>query len=78
MGIRLLNMGKISDKIRQDVAKMRKMRDVSSVFTPPGGVRHRPTRQQAGEPGPRGGDGEGKPSPRIGGDWFIRELIYTL
>ena len=34
MSIRWLKMGKISDKMRQDVAKMRKMKDVSSVFDP--------------------------------------------
>ena len=34
MSVRWLKMGKISDKMRQDVAKMRKMRDVSSVLGP--------------------------------------------
>ena len=37
MGIRWLKMGKMSDKMRQDGAKMRKMEDVSSVLGPPGG-----------------------------------------
>ena len=34
MCIRGLKMGKISDTMKQDGAKMRKMRDVSSVFDP--------------------------------------------
>ena len=34
MSIRRLKMGKISEQMRQDVAKMRKMRDVSSVLGP--------------------------------------------
>ena len=34
MGIRKLKMGKISDRMRQDGAKMRKLKDVSSVFDP--------------------------------------------
>ena len=34
MSIRWLKIDKISDKMRQDVAKMRKMKDVSSVFDP--------------------------------------------
>ena len=34
MGIRWIKMGKVSDKMRHDVAKMRKMRDVSSVLGP--------------------------------------------
>ena len=34
MSIRWLKMGKISDKMRQAGAKMRKMKDVSSVFDP--------------------------------------------
>ena len=37
MSIRWLKMGKLSDKMRQDVAKMRKMTDVSSVLGPRGG-----------------------------------------
>ena len=36
MGIRWLKMGKVSDKMRQDGAKMRKVGDVSSVLGPPG------------------------------------------
>ena len=32
MGIRWLKMGKMSDKMRQDGAKMRNVRDVSSVL----------------------------------------------
>ena len=34
MSIRRLKMGKMSEQMRQDVAKMRKMRDVSSVLGP--------------------------------------------
>ena len=34
MGIRRLKMSKISDKMRQDGGKMRKMEDVSSVLGP--------------------------------------------
>ena len=37
MGIRWIKMGKVSDKMRQDGAKMRKMEDVSSVLGPSGG-----------------------------------------
>ena len=37
MSIRRLKTGKMSDKMRQDGAKMRKMKDVSSVLGPPGG-----------------------------------------
>ena len=48
-------MGKMSDNMRQDVAKMRKMRDVSSVFTPLGGYG---TVQAANNPASRG-PGEG-------------------
>ena len=40
MSIRWLKMGKLSDKMRQDVAKMRKMTDVSSVLGPSGGYEH--------------------------------------
>ena len=36
MGISWLKMGNMSDKMRQDGAKMRKMEDVSSVLGPPG------------------------------------------
>ena len=35
MGISWLKKGKMSDKMRQDGAKMRKMKDVSSVLGPP-------------------------------------------
>ena len=35
MGIRRTKMDKSNDKMRQDSAKMRKMKDVSSVFGPP-------------------------------------------
>ena len=34
MSIRWLKMAKISDKMRHDVAKVQKMRDVSSVLGP--------------------------------------------
>ena len=37
MGIRWLNMGRMSDKMRQDGGKMRKMTDVPSRFAPAGG-----------------------------------------
>ena len=59
MGISWLKKGKMSDKMRQDGAKMRKMKDVSSVLGPSGRLRHRPPCQQPGGPGPWGGDGEG-------------------
>ena len=36
MGISWLHKGKMSDKMRQDGGKMRKMKDVSSVLGPPG------------------------------------------
>ena len=36
MGISWLKKGKMSDKMRQDGAKMRKMKDVSSVLAPSG------------------------------------------
>ena len=36
MRMRLLKMRKMSDKMRQDGGKMRKMKDVSSVLGPPG------------------------------------------
>ena len=37
MGIGSLKMGKIGDKMKQDGAKMRRMKDVSSVLGPLGG-----------------------------------------
>ena len=37
MGIRWTKVDKISDKMRLDGAKMRKMRDVSSILAPPRG-----------------------------------------
>ena len=40
MGIIRLEMGKVIDKMRQDVATIRHMRDVPSVFTPPGGAQN--------------------------------------
>ena len=40
MSIRRLKTGKMSDKMRQDGAKMRKMKDVSSVLGPSGGYEH--------------------------------------
>ena len=33
MGIRWIKMGKVSDKMRQDGAKMCKMKDVPGIFT---------------------------------------------
>ena len=48
-------MGKISEQMRPDVAKMRKMRDVSSVFGPLRGEEyHPPANNLSGR-----GDGEG-------------------
>ena len=41
MSIRRRKMGKMSDKMRQDGAKMRKMEDVSSVLGPVGGHEER-------------------------------------
>ena len=40
MGISWLKKGKMSDKMRQDGGKMRKMKDVSSVLGPSGGYEH--------------------------------------
>ena len=37
MAIRQLKIGKMSDKMRQDGGKMRKVKDVSSVLALPGG-----------------------------------------
>ena len=66
MGIRWAKMDKIGDKMRLDGAKMRKMRDVSSVFGPLRGEEyHRTANSLAGR-----GDGEvpplgwANPSPR--------------
>ena len=52
-------MGKMSDKMRQDGAKMRKMKDVSSVLGPSGGYgtvqpANRPASQGPGEVPPLG------------------------
>ena len=57
MGIRWLKMGKISDRMRQDGAKMRKMAHVPSVFTPSGEhdavqVANNPASQGPGESPP--------------------------
>ena len=43
MGISWLKKGEMSDKMRQDGAKMRKMKDVSSVLGPPRGYEHQVT-----------------------------------
>ena len=69
MGIRWLKMGKISDRMRQDGTKMRKMAHVPSVFTPSGGYDTVQPANNAASQGPGEGMGRGKPSPRIGGDW---------
>ena len=61
MSIRWLKMGKISDKMRQDVAKMRKMRDVSSVLGP---CRGYDREQSANNPASRG-PGEVPPLGRV-------------
>ena len=60
MGISWLKKGKMSDKMRQDGAKMRKMKDVSSVLGPPGGHgrrggSNRAASRGAGEVSPEGG-----------------------
>ena len=55
MSIRRLKTGKMSDKMRQDGAKMRKMKDVSSVLGPSGGYEH----QEASNSFPSRGPGEG-------------------
>ena len=69
MGIRWLKMGKMSDKMRQDGATMRKMKDVSSVLAPsgredlqgttskmtPGGAKRVPRWPQKGPRGPQDG-----------------------
>ena len=56
-----LNMGKMNDKMRQDGAKMRKMKDVSSVLAPPGGEGlHRAANSAAGR-----GPGEVPPLGRV-------------
>ena len=76
-----LKMGKISDKMKQDGAKMRNMRDLPSVCSPlwvATTVRNLPTTRRARALGR--GRGGVNPSPRIGGDWFrrvLRKLIYT-
>ena len=61
MSIRWLKMGKMSDKMRQDVAKMRKMRDVSSVLGPCRGYEGE---QVANNPASRG-PGEVPPLGRV-------------
>ena len=55
MGIRWPKMDKISDKMRQDGAKLRKIKDVSSVFAP---WREHDPLQAANNPASRGA-GEG-------------------
>ena len=61
MSIRWLKMGKMSDNMRQDVAKMRKMRDVSSVLSP---CRGYGGEQSANSPASRG-PGEVPPLGRV-------------
>ena len=67
MGIRWIKMGKVSDKMRQDGAKMRHMEDVSSVLGSLGGgiIRKPPTALRAEGPG-KGRDGV-NPTPGTGG-----------
>ena len=48
-----LKMAKMSDKMRQDGGKMRKMKDVSSVLGPSGGYEHPPRYQEASMTAPR-------------------------
>ena len=50
-------MGRISDKMRQDGAKMRKMRDVSSVLGPPRGDEVVQPANSTPSPGPVEGKG---------------------
>ena len=45
-------MGKVSDKMRQDGAKMRKMEDVSSVLGPSGGEGYQEASNSAAGRGP--------------------------
>ena len=61
MSIRRLKMGKMSEQMRQDVAKMRKMRDVSSVLGP---CRRYDREQAANNPASRG-PGEVPPLGRV-------------
>ena len=66
---------------RQDEARWRqdaKNEGCLERFGPLWGVRHRLTCQQAGEPEPRGGDGEGQTLPKDWRIFWFRELIYTL
>ena len=67
MGITWLKMGNTSDKMRQDGAKMRKMKDVSSVLGP---VRGEEYLQSANKFSGRGAGevpplGWGNPSPQL-------------
>ena len=80
MSRRQLKMGKMSDKMRQASPQMRKMRDVSSVLAP---LERYGTVQLANSLASQGrgeGMGRGKPSPRIGGDWFrmVRSSLGKL
>ena len=59
MGIRWAKTDKVSDKMRLDGAKMRKMQDVSSVLGPLRAYGSRKPLQQCCGPGRRGGVGEG-------------------
>ena len=52
MSIRRLKTGKMSDKMRQDGAKMRNMKDVSSVLGPPGGYEPQEASNNAASRGP--------------------------
>ena len=61
MSVRWLKMDKISDKMRQDGAKMRKMKDVSSISGSSGGHEH----QEASNNFPSRGAGEVPPLGRV-------------
>ena len=84
MRIRLLKMRKMSDKMRQDGGKMRKMKDVSSVLGPPGryeGVR--PANNGAsrcpGEVPPLGRDIPTPPQPQNPySDRFASKMRFSL
>ena len=54
-------MGNMSDKMRQDGGKMRKMKDVSSVLGPPGGEEYQGVSNSAASRGP----GEVPPLGRV-------------
>ena len=59
MGIRWAKVDKISDKMRLDGAKMRKMKDVSSVFAPWRAYERRKPANNGESRGPGEGEGRG-------------------